>query len=358
MSLHVFLREKVDVAIIEVGVGGSYDATNVIAHPVVCGCTSLGIDHQAILGHTIDQIAWHKSGIFKENVPAFTVPQPAEAMDVLNQRAQELKVSSLRLTTPTSEYPQLRDIKFGLPGKHQHINAALAVQLSQQWIKTMEKQRRLTFKDSSIVNMDASGTLLYDPSNTSVTNGVNGHSAKSLTLPESFVQGLSNAQWPGRAQIVETDVWTNAESGRQSISNNIASGSQRVRWHLDGAHTSESIGVCAEWYKGCLEGVESKPNVLIFNCTSGRDGNELLKPLIQHVQQHHPFTHVFFCTNATFATTQVSKKGMFSFIYIYMKRLILTITLSRPPKQHGPQRRRTQSSKTTRHNLGNIMQIQ
>jgi folylpolyglutamate synthase len=49
----------------EVGVGGAYDSTNVIPRPVVCGISSLGLDHQAVLGQTLAEIAWHKAGIAK-----------------------------------------------------------------------------------------------------------------------------------------------------------------------------------------------------------------------------------------------------------------------------------------------------
>ncbi|KAJ2869974.1 Folylpolyglutamate synthetase, partial [Coemansia asiatica] len=72
MAVHVFLSEGVDVAIMEVGVGGQYDSTNAVRKPVVCGIASLGIDHQAILGSTIESIAWHKAGIIKDNIPAIT----------------------------------------------------------------------------------------------------------------------------------------------------------------------------------------------------------------------------------------------------------------------------------------------
>ena len=65
MALHVFLQEKVDVAIMEVGIGGQYDCTNLIKNPVVCGVSSLGLDHTSILGNSVDKIAWHKAGIFK-----------------------------------------------------------------------------------------------------------------------------------------------------------------------------------------------------------------------------------------------------------------------------------------------------
>lgn len=59
--------------------------------PVV-GITSLGIDHTNLLGSTIEEIAWHKSGIFKENSKAYTVPQPANAMKILLERSKERKV--------------------------------------------------------------------------------------------------------------------------------------------------------------------------------------------------------------------------------------------------------------------------
>ena len=68
MAFKVFMREKVDVAIIEVGIGGQYDSTNLVKKPVVCGVTSLGLDHVSILGDTVEKIAWHKGGIFKVNI--------------------------------------------------------------------------------------------------------------------------------------------------------------------------------------------------------------------------------------------------------------------------------------------------
>ncbi len=56
---------QVDVAIMETGIGGEYDSTNIIERPIVCGVSSLGIDHQISLGDTIESISWHKGGIFK-----------------------------------------------------------------------------------------------------------------------------------------------------------------------------------------------------------------------------------------------------------------------------------------------------
>jgi folylpolyglutamate synthase len=65
MACYVFLKEEIDVVIMEVGLGGEYDYTNVIRSPCVCGITSLGMDHIEILGSTLKEIAWQKAGIFK-----------------------------------------------------------------------------------------------------------------------------------------------------------------------------------------------------------------------------------------------------------------------------------------------------
>ncbi len=89
LAFHTFMEECVDVVVLEVGVGGEYDSTNIIEKPVVTGITSLGIDHVAVLGNAIGEIAWHKAGIFKEGVPALTVSQLPEAMTVLERRAKE-----------------------------------------------------------------------------------------------------------------------------------------------------------------------------------------------------------------------------------------------------------------------------
>ena len=93
MSFHVFIQEKVDVAVVEVGVGGSFDATNIINRPTVTGVTSLGLDHVAILGKTVSEIAVHKTGIFKIGAPAYSVVHDdAEANKVVEKRAQDLGV--------------------------------------------------------------------------------------------------------------------------------------------------------------------------------------------------------------------------------------------------------------------------
>ncbi|PNJ45668.1 FPGS isoform 16, partial [Pongo abelii] len=84
---HRLEETKVDLAVVEVGIGGAYDCTNIIRKPVVCGVSSLGIDHTSLLGDTVEKIAWQKGGIFKQGVPAFTVLQPEGPLAVLRDRA-------------------------------------------------------------------------------------------------------------------------------------------------------------------------------------------------------------------------------------------------------------------------------
>jgi len=142
-----FVDMKVDIGVIETGLGGRLDSTNVIK-PKVIGITSLSIDHKQQLGNTIDSIAKEKAGIFKSGVPAITVEQEPAAMRVLKSEALAIKTplsvtgvdidfsyrfetsrehgphTRICLTTPTSKFEHLR---VPLHGRHQAINCGLAL---------------------------------------------------------------------------------------------------------------------------------------------------------------------------------------------------------------------------------------
>jgi folylpolyglutamate synthase len=68
VAYHAFSREKVDATILEVGLGGTYDSTNIVPRPIVTGVTALGLDHVSVLGNTLKEIAWHKGGIYKVRI--------------------------------------------------------------------------------------------------------------------------------------------------------------------------------------------------------------------------------------------------------------------------------------------------
>ncbi|KAJ1879511.1 Folylpolyglutamate synthetase [Coemansia sp. RSA 486] len=94
----------------EVGIGSQYDFTNAVRKPVVCGVASQDTDHQFILGSTIESIAWHKSDIIKNDVPAVTVPQDDAAIETVRLRAVERNVL-VSVTEPLS----VRKYRLGIP---------------------------------------------------------------------------------------------------------------------------------------------------------------------------------------------------------------------------------------------------
>ncbi len=147
-----FAQEKVDIAVVETGLGGRLDSTNVL-RPAVCGLTSISVDHTQQLGATIPQIAAEKAGILKANVPAISVQQTPEAKRVLKKVARttgtqllfagediefSYRVETSRqagchtricLTTPRSRFEHLPVPLFG---EHQAINCGLALALLDQ----------------------------------------------------------------------------------------------------------------------------------------------------------------------------------------------------------------------------------
>ncbi|CAK9185920.1 unnamed protein product [Ilex paraguariensis] len=217
LAFIIFVCEKVDVAIIEVGLGGTTDSTNVIKEPVVCGITSLGMDHMEALGDTLGQIASHKAGIFKPEIPAFTAPQLSEAMDVLQERAQEQRVS-LEVAAPL-DCKKLNGVKLGLSGDHQFINASLAVALCKSWLKSTGNWEKMFQND---INKD--------------------------NLPEPFVRGLSTACLSGRAQIVH-DSASKTSNSSEGTKNSLGD----LTFYLDGAHSPESMEACARWFSNAVK---------------------------------------------------------------------------------------------------------
>ena len=89
MGMYLFAKAGVEVTVLETGLGGRLDTTNVINNPVLCIITEIGIDHVAYLGDTIEKIAYEKAGIIKPNVPVVLWERKKEAFDVLAKKASE-----------------------------------------------------------------------------------------------------------------------------------------------------------------------------------------------------------------------------------------------------------------------------
>ena len=121
-----FARVPADAAVIEVGLGGRLDATNVIERPLVCGIAAVGIDHQQFLGSSLAEIAGEKAGIAKTGVPFVSLAQPRDAEAAILRVAGERGAPVLLEGRDWAIDPTLRS---SLLGEHQVRNANLAWQL-------------------------------------------------------------------------------------------------------------------------------------------------------------------------------------------------------------------------------------
>ena len=130
-----FAREKCDLVVLETGLGGRCDATNVVPHKLVAAITKIGYDHMEVLGDTLDKIAAEKAGIIKEGTVVVNYPdQPAEAMGPILTAAAEAHTSII--TPDKDDLTLLRGKRLenridyggyraalGLPGTHQANHA-------------------------------------------------------------------------------------------------------------------------------------------------------------------------------------------------------------------------------------------
>ncbi|KAK5005591.1 hypothetical protein LTR28_007520 [Elasticomyces elasticus] len=251
------MEEGVDVAVIECGIGGEYDSTNILVKPSVTGITSLGIDHTAMLGETIDSIAWHKAGIFKPGVPALTAPQPDTALLVLKERAIE-RGTELQIV---QQHPEIDSIQLGLAADFQKTNASLAIAIASAHLRQSEE--------------------------TSLPHTLD----MATTLSPVFRVGLEQVRLGGRCEVRQDD-------------------SHNITWHIDGGHTLESIELSAEWFASRMSArgsiADTASRVLIFNQQT-RDAASLARKLHSTLgtalNNDRPFTHAIFCTNTTFSAS-------------------------------------------------------
>lgn len=253
MAFTHFSQIQADFQVIEVGLGGRLDATNIVA-PQVCAITSISLDHTATLGDTIAQIAYEKAGIIKPNIPVIVAPQPADAMAVIRriaaeraapllsvadrfswtqtggQTAADIRTQAFRLTSPRRAY----DLETPLLGDYQLENAAVAVALAE----TLAEQ--------------------------------------GVTLsPQSIARGIRSVNWPARLQILTAP--------------DDADGSPLLV--VDGAHNPYSIERLAQTLPRHFT---YDRLILIFGALSGHSAAGMLQalaplsPILVAAQSRHP----------------------------------------------------------------------
>ncbi len=222
-------RSDIDVAVVEVGLGGRFDATNIV--PQVAGAiTSIGLDHAQQLGSTVEQVAFEKAGIIKSSTVTVLGPMDASARSVIERVARE-RGATLRLVEGTVEAQSVRDgdfwsvsfatvrgrygpLRLALRGHHQVHNARVAVALLEEL--------------SPIVPVDRL----------------------------AIEQGLSSASWPGRLHpLVHVD-------GRELL--------------VDGAHNVDGAAALAAF----LRDTGRAPLPLVLAVMKDKDATEMIRALM------------------------------------------------------------------------------
>ncbi|XP_014550968.1 hypothetical protein COCVIDRAFT_42651 [Bipolaris victoriae FI3] len=234
VSFHAFIREGVEAAIFETHHGGEYDATNVIEHPVATVVTTLGMDHVKQLGPTIENIAWHKAGIFKHGAHALSSPQEASAAEVLLRRASE---KGINLQFVEND-PSLPADALQLKPDVQRTNCSVALAAVRRFLEERAPKGAAEIASSDVL------------------------------------QGINQFSWPGRFQLLVQGTFS---------------------WFLDGAHNEMSVSKAAEWFIESSQGErESLVRILIFSQVSEqRDAKIVLERLATTLSTIH-IHHVIF----------------------------------------------------------------
>ena len=228
ISFLYFAEENVDFALIETGMGGMMDATNIIAHPILTVISSISYDHKAILGDTLEEITSQKAGILKAGVPVVVSENPEIVQTVVGKRAEELNVP-LTFVSP-QDYIIIEEKETGssfrwnekmfsvrLPGRHQISNAVTALETARQLHE------------------------LWDPY----------HSINE----KSMTDGLKKTSWPGRLELLQ----------------------EKPLFYRDGAHNPDAASKLAEFLE---KHFTNKKIIYIMGVLRDKEYKKMLQVLI------------------------------------------------------------------------------
>jgi dihydrofolate synthase / folylpolyglutamate synthase len=179
LAFEAFARERVEFAVIEVGLGGRLDATNVVA-PVVSIITRIDFDHENYLGHSLKEIAGEKAGIIKPKVPVVTAEQFVDAREVILARAKELCAP---VVETSSTY------RVGNEAMEKGLVRATALETSRSKSFELAPQLPGRFQLQNAVNALAAARILQD----------RGYRISD----ENIIDGVAAAEWPGRIELLQ-----------------------------------------------------------------------------------------------------------------------------------------------------------
>ncbi|GAA6191232.1 folylpolyglutamate synthase/dihydrofolate synthase family protein [Phaeobacter sp. NW0010-22] len=231
-GLLAFARAQADYTLLEVGLGGRLDATNVIDEPVISVITPISIDHEQFLGDTLTKIATEKAGIIKRGVPVVVGPQPEEAMDVIEAVA-------MRLGAPLIVH-----------GQHWHVSC---------------ENGRLIYQDETgLCDLPMPNLLgTHQVQNAGAALAVLRH----LNLGEAaYESAVTQAEWPARMQRLKTGPLVEAAP-------------EAELW-LDGGHNAAAGDAIAD----LLGSLPKRPTHLICGMLNTKDVTGYLRPLAEQAE--------------------------------------------------------------------------
>ena len=226
-AFEIFNREEIEIGVVEVGLGGRNDATNVLEHPAVTVITKIGRDHQAFLGSTLEEIALHKAGIMKNGVHCVADGTNITAvLEVLRRNAADVGAPSLLLVP-------------------QDIDMA-----GQVWSMVTKEE----LMDHQQMNI----SLAFEAVKKALP-----YCCPSLD-PLRLLPSIQNAIWPGRLQNLDIKSLTGSERGIL----------------LDGAHNPQSAEVLGTYVDRRLR-EKHRPVTWIIAISKGKDMQELLYQFVR-----------------------------------------------------------------------------
>jgi dihydrofolate synthase/folylpolyglutamate synthase len=250
MAFLYFRQKKVDIAVIEVGLGGRLDATNVV-QPLVSVITSLSLDHTNVLGDTLAKISFEKGGIIKENTPVIVSPQKEEALLVLKKIAEE-RNAPIYLVGKDYLYAQAAKSLYGQnfyvwPKEDQTaVNAYIESAGREDWEPKKFQIPLLGFHQ--VQNAATAYTTLVILRDLGV-----------MISDQSIRAGFSKVVWPGRFEILN----------------------RRPFFVIDSAHNRESSLRLRNAIDDYFPGI---PVVLVFGASEDKDIDGMLVELLPKVK--------------------------------------------------------------------------
>lgn len=244
-----FAERQVDLAVLEVGLGGRLDATN-ICEPIVTAITPVGFDHEQYLGHTLAEIAGEKAGIIKPGVPIIVAPQADEALRAITRRARALSAPLISLAD------EMRAAE-----TFQMEAAAPAADIEQAGRYYLRYQ---TARGSYAARLSLRGRHQVINALTAIHCAEKLQEAGWPVTPAAINQGLQQARWPGRLELLRLD------PGAAPLL-------------LDGAHNPQAARVLRDFL---AEHFPARPLTLIFGAMHDKAiaaMTQLLFPLAQKI---------------------------------------------------------------------------